>query len=213
MEEFPANSKRSKQGQEQAEEPKRERRVETVVDGAEVTVRKRSLRHRVGDLFTGSDGQSVGSFLWWDMIVPMSRSMVYDLAEGAARRTFLGDSRMPSRGGSGFGYGGGMPTNYGRYSTPSAPPMPSISRDGRRNHDFGEISIPERHRAEAARAELYRCIEKYGVARVADFYDAVGITPNPQDDRWGWDDLGGGRIRRVADGFVLELPRPVPIDR
>lgn len=216
---FPSNSHRAKNPETAKPatpaEPTRERRVAQVVDGDQVTRRKRPLRKRMGDAFTSADGESVASFIWRDIIAPMSRDMLYDVINGGAQRAIFGEARRgPSRGYGASPYGGGGNTPYNaRYANPASTPAPAISGTGRQYHNFEEIIIPERHQAEEVRTILYDLIDRFGVAKVADFYDAVGITPKFTDDRFGWDDLRGGKVRRVPGGYVLELPRPIAIER
>ena len=55
-------------------------------------------------------------------------------------------------------------------------------------------------------------IENYDTATVADLYDLAGITSNFTDDRWGWYTLEGASVSHLREGYLLNLPKPVPID-
>jgi hypothetical protein len=55
-------------------------------------------------------------------------------------------------------------------------------------------------------------IETYGLVRVADLYDLVGITGNYTDNKYGWMNIRNADIVRVRDGYMIKLPRAMPID-
>ena len=47
---------------------------------------------------------------------------------------------------------------------------------------------------------------------MADLYDMVNITGDYTDTKWGWYDLRGAGVERIRSGYLLDLPRPVPLD-
>ena len=59
---------------------------------------------------------------------------------------------------------------------------------------------------------LDELIETYGLVRVADLYDLVGITGNYTDNKYGWMNIRNAEIMRVRDGYMIKMPRAVPID-
>lgn len=87
-----------------------------------------------------------------------------------------------------------------------------MSRQARANHDFGEIVLPTRAEAELVRERLYDLVNEYQLATVADMLQLVGETPEYTDGKWGWDDLHGTEIRKIREGYLLELPRTKPVD-
>ena len=58
---------------------------------------------------------------------------------------------------------------------------------------------------------MYDLLNTYRVVAVADLYEAAGLSPSISDNSYGWTSLEGATIRRVANGYVLELPRPTLI--
>ncbi len=64
--------------------------------------------------------------------------------------------------------------------------------------------------AETVLDGLIFAIQEYDFVYVNDLYQMVGITPTFVDTKWGWNDLREAEIRRVREGWVLILPRPVP---
>ena len=80
-------------------------------------------------------------------------------------------------------------------------------------HDFNEIILGTRVEAEEVIDRLFDLLSKYDNASVADLYELVGITANFTDEKWGWTDLRGASVAKVRNGYLLDLPRPEPLDR
>lgn len=209
MEQFPSNSKRPVRGR---DEPKK---VERVVQG-EVVRRKTPLGRRVAQNIIGGDAQSVWGFMFGDVLIPAARDMIADALTGGIERAIFGDSvghgrsRSRSRGGP-IGH-----TPYNRYSSssrhPRDEPRRELSRRARATHSFDEIILGTRVEAEEVLDRLDDLCDRYDNASVADLYELVGISGNYTDDKWGWTDIRGAGVQRVRNGYLLNLPKPEPLD-
>lgn len=201
---YPSNTHKER---ERAGEPPK--RVEKVVSG-EVIQRKRSLGRRLADTFTGDDIKSVGSFVLLDVLVPAMKTMLSDAVSQGVERVFFGDSRPRSP-----GYRSSNYTNYNRMYSPASARREeprTLSQRARASHDFGEVILSSRGEAEDVLDRLGDLIDRYDVATVADLYELVAITGSYADNKWGWTDLRGSEVRRVREGYLLVLPRTMPID-
>ena len=87
-----------------------------------------------------------------------------------------------------------------------------MSQRARASHDFKEIVLATRIEAEEVCRGLDELIERYGVATVTNLYNLVGITGDYTDNKWGWNQSHGFDIERVREGYLLDLPKPEPID-
>ena len=87
-----------------------------------------------------------------------------------------------------------------------------MSRRARASHDFDEIILASRVEAEEVIDRLFDLVSRYESATVADLYEMVGVTGNFTDDKWGWTNIRGAGVTRVRNGFLLDLPRPEPLD-
>lgn len=87
-----------------------------------------------------------------------------------------------------------------------------MSYKARANHDFKEIVVATRIEAENVLEELDNMIQRYGTASVSSFYNLVGVTGDYTDNKWGWNESRGFDIQRVREGYLLDLPKPEPID-
>lgn len=198
----------SRKASEQTETPE-EKRVEKIVEG-EVLQRKKPLGRRIAENFTGDDIHSVGDWIIFEVIIPATKNLITDVVkEGIERIMFPGGGVRPAS-----GFRGTNRTAYGsssRIVTPAQPP--SMSYKARATHDFQEIILPDRVDAESAITGLSECIEEFGWASVKDLYDLCGITSSFIDAKWGWTDIRGAGVRRLPrGGFLLDLPRPIPVD-
>ena len=54
-------------------------------------------------------------------------------------------------------------------------------------------------------------LETYKMVTVADFYDLVGVTCDYTDNNYGWTSLRSAEVVRVRDGYIIKLPRALPI--
>lgn len=47
---------------------------------------------------------------------------------------------------------------------------------------------------------------------VADLYDLVGINGNYTDNKYGWFNIRTASVVRVRDGYMIKLPKAVPLN-
>lgn len=71
-----------------------------------------------------------------------------------------------------------------------------------------EIVISSVEEAEEVRRALKKLLDTYEQVPMADYLELVGLASSFSDQKMGWTDLGDIPIKKVQDGFVLELPEP-----
>lgn len=216
---LPGNSYKSKaEAREEKEEITEEAREAKKIISGEVTRTKRGFWGSIKDIFVGEDAESVGSHILYDIAIPAFKNFIYDSVTQGAEQTLFGRS---SRGGGG-GRGNAYPTGRSGYTSYNKvyrsaeknedPYDRHLDRRSRATHDFDTIVIETRGEAEQVLDHLTMMIDEYDVVKVADFYEAVGVTSSFQDNKWGWNNLSTANVRRArAGGFVLNLPRPIAI--
>jgi hypothetical protein len=212
VEDYPANSKATPPRRERSDEPKK---IDAVVTG-EVLRKKKSLRKRLSETFVGGDARSVSSYVFLDVLVPAAKDAISDAFSQGIEKMLFGEARSPSRRsasryGSNTGY-----TSYNRF-TPNSPlktrdDSRSLSRRSRATHNFDEIILATRVEADEVVDRLFNLLQQYEQATVADLCELVGITAQFTDEKWGWTDLRGAGVSRVRNGYLLDLPKPEPLD-
>lgn len=202
---FPGNSKSPK---------KTERKQLTRVTTSDPVQRKTPLGKKIASTFAGDDAKSVGIYILFDVVIPAVKAMMSDAASQGIDRLLFGDVRNRNRGGSRTDYNkiynGGTTVRYGR--SPEETPRRAMSQRGRATHDFDEIVLESRGEAEEVLDILQSSIDQYDTATVSDLYALVGITGSFTDDKWGWTNLIDASVSHVREGYLLNLPKPQPLD-
>lgn len=202
--EFPSNSRNGKQP------PAARPKVERVVSG-DVVRRKKPLGRRILQTFVGSDdARGVGEYLVQDVLVPMTRDLIAAFVTSGIERTLYGPDSRGQMSTTRNRMSAGNHTNYSRFSQGGGrldSNRPDISPQARSTHNFTEFEYNNRFDAAEVLDTLLKLIDDYGVATVADFYEASGISGQFVDENHGWTDLSEARLRPVRGGkYTIIFP-------
>lgn len=200
---FPSNSHRSRI---EKEEPKK---VVTKVTSGKVVKKKKTFWRRMTDTLFGEDVESVSSYVIHDVLIPAAKNTLSDIVTGGIEMLLFGD-RQAARGqrnGRNRSY-----VSYSNYYREDRRNNPQSAARNRARHNFDDVIIESRGEAEEVIGQLTDLVIDYGMASVADLYDMVGISTNYTDNKYGWTNLSTARPVRVRDGYLLDLPRPMPLD-
>lgn len=200
MDEFPSNSRNQKTKIPQGE--KREK-VEAVAHGKKI---QKTGFNKFVDFIIGDDSKNVFSYLWNDILVPAAKNMLFDMIRDGAEMRIFGEVRNR-------GVRNRQTGTYVSYD------QISRDRDRRepRTHERklskpDEVLIEDRAEAEEVLSRMYDYWETYGIVSLAEYYDLVGVAGDFTDNKWGWDNLKGSRILRVRDGYIVDLPKMIPLN-
>ena len=183
----------------------REKRATKVVNST-VRTREKNKLSKITDAFVSDDADNVGSYIIMDVIIPAVKKLISDVIKDGIDMFLFGEKRRDNRRGSNIVY-----TNYSSYS----------SRDNRRvdtyrtrdRFDFDELVFDNRGEAELVRDRMEELIDRYGLVTVADMYDMADVSAPYTSNKYGWTSIRRSEIRRLRDGgYVIDLPRPSPID-
>ena len=208
----PSNSNKVKEPAQSITSDERERR-EKVVSG-KVIQKKKSLLSKAAESIKGEDAQTVGEYLVMDVVVPSLKRTISDVVGQGIDRLLFGTSRPPSTTGREYTAYGSRPATRASYvneARPGAVPRRDISRRARATHDFDEIVLESRVEAEAVVEQLSNFMDQYEVVSVSDLYDLVGVTSNYMDRKWGWNNLAEMSVRRVREGYLIEMPPTIEL--
>lgn len=201
MAEYPNNSHNAREAKRDGSPT--DKKVEKVVTSS-VKSRKKSEVRKFADIFVPEDTNSVKSYILMDVVIPGVKNAIADVVSiilfGEAGR--IGGKKSS-----------GSKVSYQRYY--------DDRRDDRRDYnrprmaqgyEYDDVIIESRGDAELVLDQLEEIISTYGVASVADLYDLVGITGRGYtDNKYGWTDIRNAKVVRVRDGYILQLPRALPI--
>lgn len=215
-ENLPGNSRSQSQRNRPRLEPEKPERI---VEGKVIT-RKRPWQKKMVEVFFPERIDDVGEYILWEVLIPAIRDSMWEVASSGVDRFFGAGSdrqtrsRRPSTRGNRGGYS--SHTNYNRMSEEPRTNLPHrgrMSREARIKHDFDEIILESRAEAEEVIDNMFDWVEKYNAITVAHLYEMIGETGDYTDDKWGWTDIRGAGITRVrGGGYLLDLPKPEPLD-
>ena len=199
MDKYKPNSHRSKT--EQKESPN-ERKFEKVVSG-ETKTKKNEMR-KFKDVFISEDIGNVKSYIFMDVLVPAIKKAVSDIVRDGIDMILYGGSRRSSgSSGSKVSYRNYYDHRDDRYS-----PEPRTSS----RFDYEDIVYTHRGDAEAVLAQMREAIEEYGLVSVAGMYDMADRTAPYTAYKYGWTSLRTAEVSRARDGYIIKLPKAMPID-
>ena len=204
MEDYKPNSNKYKQEQKNALE--NEKRASKIVTNPVKTQQKSGVEKFMGK-FIVEDLKSVASHIVTDTLIPGAKKVLYDMFTGGLSSLLFGGRGNPAPGGTNVAGRVAYRDFYSgnQYQTPVSPRAATT-------YDYNEIIFSTRADAVDVLTRMDELIAKYRVVRVADLYDLVGMTCNYTDNRYGWTNLASADVVPVRDGFMIRLPKAMPID-
>lgn len=183
-----------------------EKKISKVIKGNVVT-RKPSLLSKFKQTFFADDIQSVKTYAVKDVIIPGIKHLFLD----SLSMLILGERCYTSSTKRSVG------TSYSYNTVYKSKEDRERKRYAERDdspRDYREIILDSRGEAESVLDTLAEIVEVYGDVSLADLYTCIGVSSNFTDNNYGWNKESFARAsyRRVSGGYLLDLPRPHPID-
>lgn len=197
MEEYKPNSHKSKEEQ---RGPVPEKKVEKVIAGT-VKSKKKSEIQKFAGVFLPEDVDNVKSYILFDVIVPLIKKALSDTV----------DAILYPEGRSGKNSTASKISYRSYYEKPNERGRDYNNSRTRTGYSFDDIILDNRGEAEDVLSRMDELIATYGVVSVADLYDLVGVTGNYTDNKYGWTDIRSAQSIRVRDGYMLKLPKALPL--
>ena len=206
---YKSNSNKSK-----AEEVKtEERRVEKVVTG-KVLTRKKSGFSKFTEEFISDDAKNIKTYVFGEVLIPAIKKAISDIVTDGIDMILYGGN-----GGQGRNRRSSADKiSYKNYYDDRSRGgiggrQPERQSTGYNNqYSYDDIILNSRGEAEDVLARMDELMDSYGLVRVADLKDLVGITGNYTDNKWGWTSIRNAEIIHTRDGWVIKMPRAVAID-
>lgn len=201
---YKSNSNKSKtEAAKQAEE----KRVEKVVTGKVVTKKKSGFSKFAGE-FISEDAKNIKSYVIGDVLIPAFKKAISDIiTDGIDIILYGGNGRSRS------GRSNADRVSYRSYYDDRRPSDKlTTSRYSSNSYSYDDIILDSRGEAEEVLARMDELMDTYGLVRVADLKDLVGITGSYTDNKYGWTNIRNAEIVHVRDGWMIKMPRAVAID-
>lgn len=201
-EEYKSNSHRSKEGKTEALTDRK--KVEKVVHGRVRTKPKNGVS-KITDIFISEDAANVKSYIVMDVLVPAVKKAISDIVRDGIDMILYGESKG-RKSSSASGY-----VSYRDYSRSDDRDRFRDSRS-RSSYAHDDIILDSRGEAEEVLTRMDELIDTYGNVSVADLYDLVGKSSEYTDNKYGWTNIRNAEPIRVRDGYMLKLPKALPIN-
>ena len=206
MDNYKPNSHKYKEDNKAGAEERQ--KFDKITKGAVVT-KKKSEINKLKDIFVSEDIKSVKSYILMDVLVPAIKDAIEDIVTNGIRMILRGDTsaRRNSSAASKISYRDyydGDRRNNDRFRNETRPVT---------KYSYDDIILESKGEAEAVLDRMGEIIDIYGMVRVADLYDLVGVTGDYTDNKYGWTNISGAKPVRIRDGrYMLDLPRALPIN-
>lgn len=182
-----------------------EKNVQKVTTG-NVTTKKKSELKKFAGVFAPEDTENVKKYILTDVVIPGIKNAIADVV---SIMLFGETGRLGSR----TKRSGGGGTSYQRFYEDARDRERRDYSRPRAGYEFDDILFETRGDAELVLDQLGELISIYGMASVGDLFDAAGETPPNYNARnYGWKDIRNARAAKVRDGYILILPKAVPLN-
>lgn len=183
-------------------------KIQKVITGNAIK-QKKSFVDKFAETFFGDDAKTVIQYVVWDVMIPAAKNTISDMVQTGVEMLLFGKtygSRTRRDRDKSF-------VSYGSfYSRGGDREKRSSRRGGRATSKFENVVLETREEAEEVLSAMVELVDLYNVVSVADLYALIGEESDYTDDRYGWTSVSRARVDRVRDGYMIVLPRPMPIE-
>lgn len=172
------------------------KKVDKIVKGKVKTKKKNGILSS----FINDDLQDIKKYIVEDVLIPTIKKTITDVVKNSIDMFFYGEVSRPNR------------SNSSRISYSSYYDRDREPRRRRNDLLIDDIVLESRAEAEEVLDRLDEMIEEFGMASVLNLYDLIGVTAPFTADKYGWTDIRNATAVRVRDGYLLKLPRVMPLD-
>lgn len=181
--------------------------IEKVISGT-AKVRTNNVR-KFTDSFFAEDISTVKKHLRDDVFIPEIKRLIVNLIKDGVDIFFNGrTTRNDKRDRFAGDY-----VSYNRFSEKGSDRRPYESNKPNNRFNYEDILFETRGQAEAVLDSMYQCIRKYGVVAVSEMYEMVELTAPFTANNYGWMDISTATVERVYGGYIIRLPKAMPIER
>lgn len=180
------------------------RAVEKVVRG-QARVKKKNGVSKIAGSFLSEDIHTVGNYILKDVLVPAIKDFIEDSITNGIRMILRGDAG-PRKSSS-----TASTVSYSRYYNNKDGDRFRPTNQTQTVKSYDDIIFDSRGDAELVLNRMDEMIDQYGIVSVADMYEMAELSGEYTYNDYGWNDIHSASIVRVKEGYMIKLPRAVPI--
>ena len=174
---------------------------EKIVRGA-AKVKKKNKILKFADIFLAEDIDSVKEYIVTDVVIPAVKNAISDTVDA-----FLFNGSKDRRRST------ASKVSYGRDFDDRERRVKEDRSRRAKGYEYDEIIFNTRGDAEAVLDRMNDMLDQFSIVSVGDLYDMADIsTDNYTVNKYGWKDIQSANVVRVRDGYIIKLPKPMPID-
>lgn len=178
-----------------------DKKIDKVVTGT-VKTKKRTGFDKFKDEFISQDAKNIKTYVVGDVLIPAIKKALTDIVTNGINILLYGEAKRDN---------GRSISDRVSYRSYYDTPRSSVTRASN-VYDYDDIILESKSEADEVLARMDELMATYGLVRVADLYDLVGITGNFTDNKYGWTNIRSAEVVHVRDGWTIKMPRAVPID-
>lgn len=204
MEEYGPNSHKSKEEQKATAPP--EKKVGKVIAGSAKSKKKGEMQ-KFADVFISEDVNNVKSYILMDVLVPAIKKAISDIVTNGIDMILYGETGRTRKGSS------ATKVSYGKFYDRESDRRNDYRSSSRNGYAYDDIVFETRGDAESVLDAMNDIISQYGVVSIGDLYDLADVSTNNYNvNKYGWTDISGCRAVRVREGYILKLPKALPVN-
>ena len=175
---------------------------------------KKPFKKKLLEAITHDDKESITDYLIFSVLLPNLLDTASDVLHSMTDSIIYGIGESGSRGRNKRNYASRV--DHVSYSQPQATTVSYNTTYGRIDTD--EVVFRTKYDAQKVLDSLRNDIEMYDKAFVYAFKEQAEVEPQyiaPIDHDYGWTDLSPGvaKVMSTRDGYILKLPKPIPINK
>lgn len=202
MADYTPNSNRFKA--EQANAAAEEKRVSKVVKG-NVKTKKKSEISKFADIFIAEDFNTVARYAFTDVLIPGAKKIIRDVLFESIDMLFGTTGRGSKR-------GDGPNVSYAKFYDKDRDRRTSEPLHAKTRFNYDNIFFESRGEATAVLDEMNNVIDVYKFVSVADLFEMAGLDQPYTSNKFGWTNINTAEVVRTSEGYVIKLPKAMPLD-
>lgn len=184
---------------------KEERRVEKVVTQQVSTKKKNGLQKIAGNIIS-EDAKNIKDYVFLDVLIPAFKKAISDIVTNGIDIILYGETRgRTSRGVTDR-------VSYRTYYDDTRRTQPVQRVEKPSVYSYDDLIFSSRQDAQNVLNQMYDVLDRYGFVRVADMMELAGVSFQYTDNYYGWNSMNTAEIIRTRDGWVIKMPKSIPIE-
>lgn len=169
-----------------------------VVSGNAKVKRKNDLL-KFADIFIQEDIENIKNYIIQDVLIPNIKRTISE----SINMLLYGEFSVKEKNSA---------TNYRKFYEKNERKSNVNIAKAKSRYEFNNIIFDTRSDAEEVLSEMRLAIKAYDFVSVFDMYDFSGLQTDHIDTKYGWADLQDAMVTYTMEGYIIKLPRPLPLD-